>query len=92
MVLHHANVVNCKNLVCLTPCILSVCGLCSDVVRTECYLCTMYCSSILSLTLYKLNFPAPKVAISGLEQATAVTGGLLPVYWPGVSKSWWGEY
>ena len=35
---------------------------------------------------------SPKVAISGLEQATAVTGGLLPVYWPGVSKSWWGEY
>ena len=30
-------------------CNSSVCGLCSDVVRTECYLCTMYCSSILSL-------------------------------------------
>ena len=49
LVLHNANVVNCNNLaVCLTPGISSVCWLCS-VVRTECYLCTMYCSSILSL-------------------------------------------
>ena len=45
------------------------------------------------LTLYKLN-SCPKVVISGLEQASAVTGGLLPVHWPawakvgGVSTDW----
>ena len=32
------------------------------------------------------------MVISDLEQASAVTGGLLAVYWPGVSKSRGGEY